>query len=129
MTVYISIDGDDVGNKITQSYLENDEHSLSQLLAELSTRLCQLSDCLRSEGFTIIFCAADGVLAKGEELNINHVSRFVLKIGTPRLTFSAGVGTSLRLAYLALKYAKATGKHRIAVCDNNEQFTILTNDR
>ena len=34
--VFITIDGDDIGNKITQAFLENDEKKLNSLNIELN---------------------------------------------------------------------------------------------
>ena len=58
---YISIDGDDVGRKITSLYLENATAKLSQFCDEMKGATEKISNFLKGQGFEVIFCAADAV--------------------------------------------------------------------
>ncbi|HDU4125057.1 TPA: mCpol domain-containing protein, partial [Klebsiella pneumoniae subsp. pneumoniae] len=62
--MYIAIDGDDVGRKITSSYLSNSEERLTYISNKLNDTTKKISKMLLSNGFEIIFQAADGVTAK-----------------------------------------------------------------
>ncbi len=76
----------------------------------------QIESLLTSNGFEVIFCAADGVVAYKMDANDASVAKIYASIQTVTgsdLTFSAGVGRSLREAYIALLTAKSNGKARL----------------
>jgi hypothetical protein len=109
---YITIDGDDVGQKIAYCYLQNDPAQLAEIndLVQSTTR--SIADFLRSQNFTIIFCAADGVSAYSSSpaASDERLFRSITELGDKSLTFSAGTGPTLRDAYIALLSAKSSGK-------------------
>lgn len=111
---YISIDGDDIGRKITSFYLSNNASALTQLSTNLKKSTQSISELLRQEGFTIVFCAADGVVAFVDSFYAEYDQLFH-KINSnhtpPNINFSAGVGNSLSEAYVALTAAKCNGKN------------------
>ncbi|MFE8601370.1 mCpol domain-containing protein [Archangium violaceum] len=113
--MYLTIDGDDIGRKITACYIENDEEKLSELSSSLSAAVHQITNLLQAEGFKVIFSAADGVVGASADPKIDFLElhRRIQSLAPPGITFSAGVGRSLREAYLALTYAKSTGKNSI----------------
>lgn len=116
MMVYIIIDGDDIGRQITAFYLQNDVLRLSDFISQVHSKLRLISDFLESAGFSVIFCAADGVAARCETptMDDDEIYGSIRAIGNGSgLTFSAGVGTNLREAYVALLLAKSSGKARI----------------
>jgi hypothetical protein len=125
MTIYLSIDGDDIGSKIARSYLENDEINLSKTIQHLSVILNQISEHMRCMGLEVIFCAADGILCKGQTVNYHDLAHYIKHIGEPHFTFSVGIGTDVQSSFFALKYAKAIGKNRIVVCDENSKFKVV----
>ncbi|MCY1030676.1 mCpol domain-containing protein [Corallococcus sp. BB11-1] len=116
MKTYISIDGDDIGRKITACYIENDEQKLSNLSNLLSVAVRKITKLLQAEGFSVIFSAADGVVGFSDKPSIDFpaLHKKIQSIAPLGITFSAGVGRSLREAYLALTYAKSSGKNSIA---------------
>lgn len=109
---YITIDGDDVGQMIAYCYLKNDPERLTEMnnLVQTTTRL--IADFLQSQNFTVIFCAADGVAAYSSSPTATDdvLFRSISKLAGKTLTFSAGVGSSLRQSYIALLSAKSSGK-------------------
>ncbi|HBN8607676.1 TPA: mCpol domain-containing protein [Pseudomonas aeruginosa] len=114
--IYLTIDGDDIGHKITSAYLINSTTDLVRINDLVQEKTRCIAEYLRKENFVIHFCAADGVAASIEyELDMRRIFSQIEKIAGGEITFSAGVGTSLREAYVALLYAKNTGKKRL--CD------------
>ena len=113
---YISIDGDDVGRKITSCYLSNDEKRLELISTSLDEVTVGIAELLSSRGFSIIFRAADGVVAKTEhDCDFTELFNEISSVSTDDITFSAGVGCSLREAYVALLSSKSNGKNKISI--------------
>lgn len=112
---YITIDGDDIGQKIQACYLNNDSNALSKLNNFIQNRVKYIAEFLREEGFTIIFCAADGVAAWIESYANpdNYLYEGIGDRSGGQVTFSAGVGEDLRESYVALLAAKSNGKARL----------------
>jgi hypothetical protein len=113
--MYIVIDGDDSGRKITACYINNDEPRLRQISADLQSASLSISDLLSGHGFQIVFCAADGVAAATSRIDVkwDELFRSVREIAPHGFTFSAGVGDDLQEAYIALLNAKCLGKDRL----------------
>ncbi|WP_348680491.1 mCpol domain-containing protein [Marinobacter nauticus] len=111
---YISIDGDDVGRKITSLYLENATAKLSQFCDEMKGATEKISNFLKGQGFEVIFCAADGVAASIEsDIDFERAFTELCKFAPEGITLSAGVGQSLSQSYIALLSAKSNGKNCI----------------
>ena len=110
--IYITIDGDDIGQMITSSYLKNDLHELSRINRVVNEKTLSISKFLKEQGFNIIFCAADGVAGFIDQIAIDKVFIFdsIKSLAEPELSFSAGIGTTLQEAYIALLSAKSNGK-------------------
>jgi len=112
---YISIDGDDVGRKITSFYLSNSKIELGLFSTQLEETTMNIADLLRARGFEVIFRAADGVVACTEE-HCDFVQIFseINSCSVNDVTFSAGVGSNLREAYVALLSSKSNGKNQLS---------------
>jgi GTP cyclohydrolase III len=111
---YITIDGDDVGRKITACYLSNDEVGLRLISNELEAATIKVSNFLKSLGFDVIFCAADGVVASCEGVvDFSDVFAHIQELAPNSISFSAGVGSNLKDAYVALLDAKSNGKNKL----------------
>ncbi|GLS72337.1 mCpol domain-containing protein [Methylobacterium tardum] len=113
--LFITVDGDDIGQKISACYLNNDVESLSLLNEFVQSIVRKIADYLQSEGFKIIFCAADGVAGFIDlpDLDLARIYNRISNFSERQLTFSAGVGANLRESYFALSFAKSNGKARI----------------
>ena len=110
--IYISIDGDDIGRKITSCYLSNDRNGLAELSQSLKISTKAISIKLQEYGFDIIFCAADGVVASTElDIDLKWLFSEIRRSFPEGMTFSAGCGINLREAYIALTSAKSNGKN------------------
>ena len=65
-------------------------------------------------GFSVIFCAADGIAAYiDEDVNVIELFRELMTYAPIDITFSAGGGATLRESYIALISAKSSGKNCI----------------
>lgn len=115
---YISIDGDDIGVRITSCYLSNDEGRLRLISKQLEESTLKIASLLESEGFHVIFRAADGVVAKTNvHCNFEEIFLRLNSCSTSDITFSAGVGSSLMEAYIALMKSKSNGKNQLSKFD------------
>ena len=114
-TAFVAIDGDDIGRKLAACYLSNSVNALKATKALVELKTEQISTLLTDLGYEVLFCAADGVTAVSETSQIDDASLYqkIKETVGDELAFSAGVGDSLREAYVALLYAKSTGKARI----------------
>lgn len=109
---YISIDGDDVGRRITSCYLNNDRDGLTELSESLKASTKEISNKLEMYGFDVVFCAADGVVAFTElEVDLKAIFSEIRTLAPKDVTFSAGAGSNLRESYMALTSAKCNGKN------------------
>ncbi|WP_217997734.1 MULTISPECIES: mCpol domain-containing protein [Pseudomonas syringae group] len=112
---YISIDGDDVGRKITACYIGNDEGRLSFISRRIEEYTLSIASLLESKGFYVIFRAADGVVARtNDDCNFDELFLMISSCATDEITVSAGVGSSLREAYIALVNSKSNGKNQLS---------------
>ncbi|WP_458379274.1 mCpol domain-containing protein [Pseudomonas chlororaphis] len=112
---YISIDGDDIGRKITSCYLSNDVGKLKLISRQIEESTLKIAALLESKGFDVIFRAADGVVARtNTDCNFEELFFVISSCPTNEITFSAGVGSSLREAYVALINSKSNGKNQIS---------------
>jgi len=112
---YITIDGDDIGQKITASYLSNDLEGLTAINVLVSEKTRLIAEFLRSQEFVVLFCAADGVAGytANDGLDNQYLFNEIERIANEEISFSIGVGDSLREAYVALLSAKSSGKARL----------------
>lgn len=116
--LYVAIDGDDIGRKITSCYLKNDIKSLVEINNLVQSKVQGIAGILIKNGFSIIFCAADGVAGFSTKTkDVGEIFETIQKFGAPELSFSAGVGSDLKEAYIALMFAKSTGKSKICTYD------------
>ena len=122
--MYITIDGDDVGRKITSCYITNNKKMLEKISTSLVKATNEISELLVENGFTIIFCAADGVVAEIDEYSdLKGLFTKIQKLSPENSSFSAGVGGDLRSAYLALLNSKSSGKNTICIYDEIKNYS------
>lgn len=114
--MYAYIDGDDIGLKIEKSFMENDEFNLSLINNKVKNMKEIITTYLVANGFEIIFSGADGIICKRNDIESAEILDFIRK-NVQGITFSLGVGKSLRDSYLALRYAKCNGKNICAIYD------------
>ncbi|PDS31318.1 mCpol domain-containing protein [Rhizobium phaseoli] len=111
---FISVDGDDIGRRITALYLTNDREGLTSFVGRVHANVRVITDILENAGHEIIFSAADGVVAEiVGDIDTAELYKKIADVGAPKLTFSAGVGDTLQECYVALLAAKSEGKARL----------------
>jgi chaperonin GroEL (HSP60 family) len=120
--MYAYIDGDDIGLKIENSFMENDEVRLEYINESVKETVKKINLELESNDYKIIFGGADGIICKRKDINVKEILYMVRRI-SKELTFSIGAGMSLRDAFLALRYAKSSGKDIGAIYQ--EEFTLF----
>lgn len=114
--MYAYIDGDDIGLKIENSFMNNDEVNLALINNKVKNMVETITKYLISNKFEIIFSGADGIICKSDLFEAKGLLDFI-RGNVEGITFSIGVGNSLRESYLALRYAKCNGKNVCAVYD------------
>ncbi|WP_291726861.1 mCpol domain-containing protein [Bernardetia sp.] len=122
--IYVTVDGDDIGNQLAQAFLNNDEDKLIQLDDDLQKAVAKLKEEMIKQGFELLACGADGITGKKETANFELTMANIRKSVLP-FTFSAGAGNSLAEAFMALKYAKSKQKNRLCFWDG-KTFQIFS---
>ncbi|CQH27698.1 mCpol domain-containing protein [Yersinia enterocolitica] len=112
--IYVTIDGDDVGQKISASYLFNNVDELIKINELVNGATLEISDILAKNGFEVIFRAADGVAGRieSDSIELNKIFNQIKVIPCGNITFSMGSGRSLKDSYIALITAKSNGKNQ-----------------
>ncbi|ELQ6217781.1 mCpol domain-containing protein [Cronobacter dublinensis] len=112
--VYVTIDGDDVGQKISASYLFNNVDELIKINVLVNAATLDISRILAEYGFEIIFRAADGVAGTigNDSIDIRAIFNKIKTISCDGITFSMGSGSTLKDSYVALITAKSNGKNQ-----------------
>lgn len=108
--IYAYIDGDDVGLRIEKAFMDNNEDSLNEINHLVSSRINLIVEYLKMNDCMIIFNAADGIIFKSKNIDIEKLLSFIKNLST-ELSFSMGLGNCLQDAFLALRYAKSSGKN------------------
>ncbi len=115
---YAYIDGDDIGLKIENSFMNNDEIRLKNINNEVKLMIKSITEYLINNEFEIIFSGADGIICKKDEFEVNTILNYI-RAHDNYLEFSIGVGNCLRDSYIALRYAKSHGKNIGTIFDND----------
>lgn len=120
---FIYIDGDNIGLKIEQSFLNNDEKKLSEINGMVINAVKNISTYLLTTKQEIIFSGADGIISKGNNINLSELLKIVRNVDK-NLTFSIGIGNTLNDSYIALRYAKSYNKNIAVILENGSYKTV-----
>ena len=111
--LYLIVDGDDIGRRITSCFISNDETRLARISADMTAAVGAIASVLQNGGFRVFFCAADGVVAANpNQVDVAKLFERVRSLAPEGVTFSAGSGETMQEAYVALMQAKCSGKNR-----------------
>lgn len=117
--LYLAADGDDVGRKIEFFIVTNQMESLSRFFKNFQSAMIWLESILSQEfNANIVFNGGDSLLASIEikELTLDKLEVIRIKFSEfSKATLSFGIGNNPRQAYFALKLAKASGKNRTEI--------------
>lgn len=119
--MYAYIDGDDIGLRIENSFMENDEVRLKYINESVKKTVEKIKLELEAQNYEIIFGGADGIICKSENIDLKELLDYIRRI-SKELSFSIGVGMCLKDAFLALRYAKSSGKDIAAIY--KDAFTL-----
>lgn len=120
--MFAYIDGDNIGLRIEKSFMDNDEKTLKEVNNTVKSCVSVITDRLIETQYEIIFSGADGIICKSDYIDINTIKDFIKDF---EIEFSAGIGTDLKEAFLALRYAKANGKNIVSLYSESEGFKLL----
>lgn len=121
---YLYIDVDNIGLKIEQSFFNNDEAELASINLKVINAISNISKYLKENNHKIIFAGADGIISKGEEINVKSLLEFTRNLNN-EITFSIGLSNDLKNCYTALRYAKSYGKNIAVDYLDNEKFNVI----
>lgn len=118
-SLFLAVDGDDVGRKIEFLIVNNQIELLSDFFNNFQASMFWLSEKLKNEfNAKIIFNGGDSLLAdlRIDEIQVSKLENLRVDFfNFSKATLSFGVGKNPRQAYIALKLAKASGKDRIEI--------------
>jgi len=120
---YGYIDGDNIGLVIERSFMENNEANLTNINKAISDLIEIISHYLKIHHQQIIFAGADGLIYKGSNLDLHELLTMIRK-QHESITFSIGIGDTLRESYIALRYAKSIGKNACVIIDGDSFETV-----
>ena len=103
--------------------MENNEKELFDINHTVICIIDTIKDFLIQHRQEIIFAGADGIIFKGSDLEPKQII-FFIRNNSSSITFSLGVGNTLKDCYMALRYAKSIGKN-VGVKLSNQQFQIF----
>ncbi|MFJ4987700.1 mCpol domain-containing protein [Streptomyces sp. NPDC088732] len=109
------IDGDDVGSKVERHLLSNNVSAFTEASRMIADSIEELAEELgKIAGAEVIAVGGDSILTEFRSDAMDELINTLTGLQRPeRLTFSAGVGTTLRESFVALRMAKSSGKCRI----------------
>jgi c-di-AMP phosphodiesterase-like protein len=124
-TVYVAIDGDDVGSQLEYFVIMNNIQELKKFSDNYNNAMSWLSKTIQHRlSAEIIFSGGDNLLLAVEEQfslidKLREINAEFSQKGNR--TLSIGIGRSPREANVALKLAKVKGKNAV------QHYTELTN--
>lgn len=113
-SMYISVDGDDIGRMLTQKIYTEDDHSVRKFSKAVSDTFNSFADRVKLKGGEVLFCSGDSILFK---IDNSMASGILEHLKSDIFTMSIGVGMTLKEAHWALNIAKSLGKARIVHFD------------
>ncbi|MEH2089577.1 mCpol domain-containing protein [Nostoc sp.] len=119
VSLYLAVDGDDVGRKIEFFIVTDQMELLSNFSHNFQSSMLWLAETLSDEfNAKIIFNGGDSLLARlqSDAISVSRLESLRIEFASfSKATLSFGIGDNSRQAYFALKLAKATGKDRIEI--------------
>ncbi|MGJ5631792.1 mCpol domain-containing protein [Nostoc sp. CALU 1950] len=118
-SLYLAVDGDDVGRKIEFFIVTDQMEQLSNFSHNFQSSMLWLAETLSDEfNAKIIFNGGDSLLARlqSDAISVSRLESLRIEFASfSKTTLSFGIGDNSLQAYFALKLAKATGKDRIEI--------------
>jgi GTP cyclohydrolase III len=121
---FLAIDGDNIGSRVEKLVIMEQAEKLSLYATEVSQRLQYLGQCFNELGGTLVFIGGDSILVNFARSEIEKIKSVLIEPHPVR--FSAGWGSTMREAYIALKVAKSSGKNCWVDYEHIDQVIGLT---
>ncbi len=112
--MYISVDGDNIGQMLTKKIYSNSLEETSRFSIEVSCFFETIKEKVNSMHGEVVFCAGDSIAFK---INDELVSNILSNINTESFNVTIGLGKTIKQAHWALNVAKSLGKNRVLLFD------------
>ena len=112
---YVAVDGDDIGQLLTQRiYKVNNDHEVIQFSKLVTNTFARVAEWVVQNQGEVLFCTGDSILFKIPEALLDTT---LDHLKSEHFTVSAGIGRTLKEAHWALNIAKSLGKARVVHFD------------
>lgn len=113
--MYVSVDGDDIGKKLTNIIYKKSEEEITEFSNYVADYFIRVKEKVLALKGDVIFCAGDSIAFKIEDQNL---SKIIDEMQTDRFNVTIGCGNNIQQAHWALNIAKSLGKDQIAYFDD-----------
>ncbi len=109
--MYVSVDGDDIGKKLTRIIYSKSEDEITEFSKYVADFFLEIQEKVIELGGKVIFCAGDSIAycINGEK----ELQNTFETMKTDRFNVSIGCGNTLQQAHWALNIAKSLGKNQV----------------
>lgn len=112
--IYVSMDGDNIGNKVAQAEAENDEQRLTEMSHKINAGQSVFGTWVQSVGGSIIESGGDEGLAKVPASAIDKIENFRSQyMSVSGATVTVGIGDSISDSTKARQLGKLKGKNKV----------------
>ncbi len=108
MSIYIALDGDNVGTKLSALIAEGNDELVSAFARGVANDMQSYANAIEGIGGRILLCSGDSVLYTIEE---SKATEAIALLECTYCTFTIGVGRTIQEAHLCLNYGKFLGKN------------------
>ena len=119
-TSYLSIDCNQTGKKLEKYIFSFYLDGLKSFSSNLSTKIQVISEIIIRLGGEVYVAAGDNIIGKIDYSEIDNIIIYINSLITEGIVFSTGISSDVIGAYLALKYAKASGGLPVVIYENGE---------
>ncbi len=110
MNLYIALDGDNVGSKLSELIKEGDDLKVATFANGVAEDMLRYANQVRELGASVLLCSGDSLLYTISEENLKKA---ISLLDTDFCTYTIGVGRTIQEAHLMLNYGKFMGKNCI----------------
>ncbi len=113
--LYVAVDGDDIGQLLTQRiYKADNDCEVTWFSALITDTLAEIAKWVVQNQGEVLFCTGDNILFRISEALLDAA---LCQLKSDGFTVSVGIGWTLKEAHWALNVAKSLGKARIVHFD------------
>lgn len=120
---FLAIDGDNVGQVFERLVIEQRTADITSFAASVRSQIERFRACIEADGGCVIIAEGDTVIAEIPGGVSAHLLA-MMPVKKP-VTFSCGVGATLREAWVALRYAKTQKPGAVFLFDGAFRRAVL----